>query len=227
MSTIIIACRTIADELNLAIKETGCKHPVLWMDAGLHANPDILKKKLQEELDRIDNVDQIILAYGYCGNALIGLKANNFSLVFPRADDCISLVLGSCKKRQEVSKEMATYFLTKGWLDSDKNMWTEHQETIKRYGKERADRIANALYRNYKRLGVIETGAYKVNDILEQTQLIADELKLQHQILPGTIEYLKKLLTGPWDDQFFIINKGGTVTMGLIYSDNSASTNPQ
>ncbi len=225
MRTIIIACRTITDELNLAIKETGCEYPVLWMDAGLHRDPDILKKRLQEELDRIDNVEQIILAYGYCGNALIGLKANKFRMIFPRADDCITLILGSCDKRREISREMATYFLTKGWLDSERNMWVEYQDTIKRYGKERADRINAALYRNYKRLGVVDTGAYEVNDILETTKTIANELKLQHQIIPGTIAYLKKLITGPWDDQFLIVNAGEAVTMERVYGNNPHNAN--
>ena len=63
MNSIIIACSTISDELNLAIKETGCRFPVLWIESGLHIKPENLKIRLQQELDHIDNIEQVILGF--------------------------------------------------------------------------------------------------------------------------------------------------------------------
>lgn len=219
MNSVIIACNTIIDEMNMAIKETGCGFPVLWIESGLHINPDSLKKRLQEELDHIDNVDQVLLGFGYCGNAVLGLKAGDYRLVFPRADDCITIMLGSAAERKRLSEEMSTYYITKGWLDYENNIWAEYQGTIERMGKEKADRIYKTILRHYRRLGVVETGAYELNGFLERSRMIADGLKLEHEIIPGTLRLLKKLVTGPWDNEFVIIDPDETVTMDHIYGD--------
>lgn len=217
MSTLVVACRTISDELNMAIRETGCNYPVLWVDSGLHVYPDSLRDHLQKELNRIGNVDLVLLAFGYCGNSLLGLTPPAYRMIFPRVDDCITLLLGSKERRNEISDEMGTYFLTKGWLDYEKNIWVEYQESIKRYGKVKTDRIYKMLLEHYKRLGIIETGAYELESFLERTKNIAKDLKLKHHVIPGTTRYLKKLLTGPWDEEFILINPGETVAMEHIY----------
>jgi hypothetical protein len=218
MNSIIVACSTISDELFLAIKETGCEFPVLWIESGLHIQPESLKIRLQQELDHIDNIDQVLLGFGYCGNSLLGLKANNFRIVFPRADDCITLMLGSTENRKKISSEMSTYFLTKGWLVYERNIWAEYQDTVKRMGKEKADRIYGILLRHYKRLGIIDTGAYDLEEFLKRTETIANELKLKHEVIPGTLTFLKKVLSGPWDDDFVIINPGETIKMEHIFN---------
>lgn len=53
MTTVIIACHTLMDELNMVIKETKSDFPVLWIESGLHLYPDSLNKRLQEELNRL------------------------------------------------------------------------------------------------------------------------------------------------------------------------------
>ena len=220
MNTVIIACHTIADELNSLISEIGCTYPVLWIQSGLHNSPELLKNHLQEELDHLSNVDRVLLAFGYCGNALIGLTPSLYEMIFPRVDDCISLLLGSSRIRKEISGTMGTYFLTKGWLDYEKNIWFEYQEAVKRYGATRADQLYRLILKHYGRLGIIETGAYPLESISETTHAIAETLKLKHEVIPGTLEYLKKLLTGPWDEEdFVIINPGETVTLTHIYGD--------
>jgi Protein of unknown function (DUF1638) len=223
LDTVIIACRTIADELRVALGETGCTHPVLWIESGLHLRPDSLRIRLQQELDHIGNVSQALLAFGYCGNALLGLRAGDFRLIFPRVDDCITLMLGSGSRRNAIGREYGTYFLTKGWLDFERNIWVEYQETVRRHGKEKADRIFKVMLRHYQRLGVIDTGAYDLGIFLEQVRDIGDALALKPQVIPGTLDYLKKLLTGPWDEDFIMIHPGETVTVEHIYGGAAPS----
>ena len=141
MKTIVIACHTLKDELNRAIRETGCEYPVLWIESGLHLYTETLNKRLQLELERISNVDRVLLAFGYCGNVLLGLKSPHAELVFPCVDDCISLLLGSQQARRNISEEMGTYYLTKGWLEFESNIWREYQYAVKRYGEEKAERL--------------------------------------------------------------------------------------
>lgn len=165
-----------------------------------------------------------MLAFGYCGNALIGITPSSFQLIFPKVDDCITLFLGSCEKRKKISSEMGTYFYTRGWMDYKYNIWnvykTEFPRLAARYGKERAERVfSKMLPKQYKRLGIIETGAYELSDVLSEAETMATDLNLVYQIIPGTTDYIKKLLTGPWDDDFITIYPGETVTIEHIKSE--------
>ncbi len=134
MSTIIIACNTIADELNLAIQATGVTHPVLWIDSKLHTRPEKLKEQIQGAISRISNVSTIILAFGYCGNALVGIKSETARLIFPKAEDCISLLLGSTERRRALSKETCSYYLTRGWMESENNLADEYAYCVRKFG---------------------------------------------------------------------------------------------
>jgi hypothetical protein len=216
LNNLIIACKTITNELNLALKETGCDYPVLWVNSGLHTFPDLLRAKIQEEIDHVSNVDNIILAFGLCGNSLIGLTSPNANIIFPNVDDCITLMLGSCQRRKEISAQAGTYFLTKGWLDYELNIWVEYQDAVNKYGKSRADRIFKTMLKHYKRLGVVSTGAYELEEFTERTHFVAEQLNLEHEVIPGTLNYIKKLLTGPWDEEFVVINPGEKITLDHI-----------
>ncbi len=219
MSNVILACNTIAHELNLAVKETEATHHILWIESGLHNYPNSLEDRLQEELDKLKNLDFVLLAFGFCGNAVLGLKTGNFKLVIPRADDCISLLIGSEAKRREISSNSVTYFLTKGWVDNEKNIWEEYKHTVKKYGQERADSLYKTMLNHYRHLGIIDTGAYNLQEFLPTSVAIARDLKLEHVIIPGTTDYFKKLLTGPYDDDFIVIGPQSEVSFEDLSQD--------
>ncbi|QOX62360.1 DUF1638 domain-containing protein [Anoxybacterium hadale] len=219
MNSVLIACSTISSEIECLIRESACPYPVLWIPSGLHNSPELLRKRLQEELDHLSNIERVLMAFGYCGNALVGLIPPSFEMIFPRTDDCISLLLGSSLIRKEISQSAGTYFLTKGWLENEKTIWHEYQQSISRYGKERTDRMFRQLLKHYERLGIIETRAYSLEGVLESSQEIGKTLQLRIEVIPGTLDYLKKLLTGPWDDDFIVIRPGTAVTLSHIYGD--------
>jgi len=158
MNIMIVACQTLREELRLAIKQTGMNYPVLYIESGLHNRPDSLHQEIQKNIDKIDNVDIVLMVFGYCGNSLLGIKSSQFKMVIPRVDDCIPLLLGSSAMRKEISMEMGTYFLTKGWLESEHNLLQEHERCVTRYGEQRALRVMRTMLGNYKRLMVIDTG---------------------------------------------------------------------
>ncbi len=213
MKTIMIACETIKKEIELAMAKTGELYPVTWIESGLHENPDKLKEHLQEKLDEIDEVDRILLAFGFCGNAVLGLRTGDFELVIPRAEDCISLLLGSNEKRRETIDLSHTYFLTEGWLENEENIWKEYQYVVKKYGKERADRVFEIMLKNYHHLAAIDTGAFDYDKFYQDILEIAETLKLEPVKVNGDLSFLEKLLTGPYpEEQFLILKSGEEVT---------------
>ncbi|KJR48894.1 hypothetical protein UF75_0781 [Desulfosporosinus sp. I2] len=228
MSTIIVACQTIRDEVNLAISETGVNYPVLWVESGLHNFPDRLGQKIQKVIDRIENIETILLAFGYCGNSLLGIKSSRAQLVIPRVDDCISLLLGSYERRQNLYKEVGTYFLTKGWLENEQNLLSEYERCVARYGKDKALRVMKMMLNNYHRLMVINTQAYHFEDILIKTKGFADALGLTHEKIEGSTRFLKKLLLGPWDKEFVVIAPGEVITLEhMVINDVEDQCNNQ
>ena len=110
----VLACATVMEEM-LPLLPAGMSSQVL--DFGLHINPPNLKHVLQEAIDAAE-ADTVILGYGFCSMAVVGLRANGCTLVVPRVDDCIAIFLGSAQAYKQQSRaEPGTYYLTKGWIE--------------------------------------------------------------------------------------------------------------
>jgi hypothetical protein len=126
---------------------------VTFKDYGLHRVPDKLTWSIQAEIDSIKDPSLIMLGYGLCGNGLKDIKSREHTLLIPRTDDCIAILLGSYKKyMQEFDATPGTYYLTKGWLESGSNPLQEYQEILAKYGEKTlpgsgsAMPIMNVLY---------------------------------------------------------------------------------
>jgi Protein of unknown function (DUF1638). len=200
----IIGCQTLKNELNQALEDCGCRYDVSWIESGLHNTPNKLHDSLQHILDSTEDYQRVLMAMGYCGNSLTGLRTGNYTLIVPRVDDCISLLLGSHKNRMNLTRGDNTYFMTDGWLKGERNIWREYEYTINKYGEETGKIIFDMMLGNYKSLALLETGCYRVSDVEDEMKTIADTLGLRYKVLPATIEYIRKLITGPWDQDVFL-----------------------
>lgn len=218
--TALIACKTLRHEINQAMHDLGCQYPITWVDSEYHNDPDGLRVKLQEEIDKIKDVDTILLAYGCCGNGTVGLNASTADLIVPRIEDCIAMVLS--KSGQIYKKQKATFYLTKGWLEGTNSLTKEIEHAVKRYGEQQAKRVFELMFKHYKYLMLIDTKAYSLDDCLAETKTLAESLNLKLIIAQGDIWLLKKLLAGSSDQDFCLIRKGETVSnqdFGIITQD--------
>jgi len=228
MRAVILACQTIQDELRLALKETGADYPVVYIESGLHNTPEVLHRRIQSQLDMIDNVETVLMAFGYCGNSLLGIKSASFTIVVPRVDDCIPLLLGSCEARRLISQEMGTYFATKGWLGNERNILGEYERCVSRYGEQRALRLIKTMLGHYRRFMLIDTGAYPIDSVVPRTEEFAARVGLKHAIVPGSLRLLHKLLRGQWDREFIVLKPGEEIRLQDICSaegDRLSQTN--
>ncbi|WP_027363909.1 DUF1638 domain-containing protein [Desulfotruncus alcoholivorax] len=222
MNEVVIACQTLSDELELAMQETGCRFPVIWVESDYHNDPSQLRTKLQEEIDSQRNIDNILLAYGCCGNGLVGLRATGANLIAPRTEDCISMVLSQPGEKFERLKQ--TYFLTKGWMEGSKSIFVEYDRALKRYGEQRTKRLFDVMLKHYNYFMLIDTGAYNPADCLSKAEGLARNTGLKLVVAKGDIWFLKKLLTGPYDQDFCVIPKGESVNIshfGLVQKELS------
>ena len=214
MRTEIIACETIRRELLAAASQCGCNFPIHWIESGLHNVPSQLHAALQEALDACGGCERVLLAFGFCGNAAVGLRGGAAELILPRADDCISLLCGSQERRAGFK---AAYFFTEGWLRGERTIWHEFQHAAARYGEERAKRIFQTMLRHYQYCVLLNTGCFPLEAAAEEVERIARTLGLDFRTIEGTTAYLERLLTGPWNAASFLtVPPGGTLTSDLL-----------
>ncbi|MBZ4687083.1 MAG: hypothetical protein PWQ96_1729 [Clostridia bacterium] len=213
MKNIAVACHTLKDEVELVAKDLQVSYPIIWVDSGLHNVPKKLKETLQNQIDKIANVDNIVLLFGSCGNSLLGITSSNARLVFPKVDDCISLFLGGNEQRRVMDREAPSYYLTKGYFESETSIWTEYSYCVKKYGPQKTKIIFDKLLNKYEKLRVIDTGAYEPEEIMESTLKMARVLGLDHETITGSLRIIYKAFKGEWDEEFVIVEPGQSISL--------------
>jgi hypothetical protein len=207
----VIACETVIEEM-LPFLPSDVPHEIL--DFGLHINPAELKKVLQEKIDEASpSADVLLLGYGLCSMAVVGLTARSATLVIPRTDDCIAIFLGSCSAyKEQARKEPGTYYLTKGWIEVGDTPFEEHKLLIEKYGEAKAERMTRLMLKNYKRLAFIDTGVYEIERYRDYARKTAEKFELRFEEIEGSPALVKKMVFGPWDGEFVVVSPGETVT---------------
>jgi hypothetical protein len=122
---------------------------IRWMPTDLHTQPQRdLRPALQAEIDKIeqetDGCDAILLGYGLCSMGTAGLKSRSISLIIPRAHDCITMLLGSREKYQEIFEKYSggVYWYSPGWIEQFKtpgrgyDEQAKYMEYVEKYGEE-------------------------------------------------------------------------------------------
>ena len=221
----IIACETVVEEM-LPYMRSKMAYEVL--DFGLHLAPDKLKQSLQQAIDNTDpGIETIVLGYGLCAMAVVGLEARERTLVIPRTDDCIGIFLGSRKAYQEQSsREPGTYYLTKGWIEVNATPLDEYRRMEERYGAERATRMMKLLLKNYTRIAYIDTGLADQERYREFAQEVARFFDLKFEEIPGSNGLVRQMLFGPWlDDTFVIVKPGEHVTYAEFMTTATTTSN--
>jgi len=211
MKAKIVACKTMEDEI-LAIKppEIDCE----FMEYALHRVPEKLTKALQEKLDAEaeSDYDTILFGYGLCSNGVVGLVSHRQKLVIPRAHDCISLLLGSkIRYDEEFSSEPGTVYLTKGWIVNGADPLSEFQRYSQQYGPENAQWVMDEQYRHYTRVLYIDTGIPEQEQWRKHANDVAGYLKVKFGETTGANTYLRKLISGDWDEDFVVVPPGRPV----------------
>ncbi|HLF27681.1 MAG TPA: DUF1638 domain-containing protein [Anaerolineae bacterium] len=218
--TKVLACATVIEEMQPLLPPD---MPRQVLDFGLHLRPNQLTQTLQAAIDQSLEADLILLGYGLCSRAVVGLRANHCTLVVPRVDDCIAIFLGSRNAhRQQACQEPGTYYLTKGWIEVGDSPFSEYRRLVERYGEQRAERMTRLMLKHYTRLAFINTGQYEIERFRAYARQAAERFGLRFEEIAGAPSLVNKLLFGPWDDEIVVAGPGETITyeMFLNVSDN-------
>ncbi len=208
----LIACATVIEEM-LPLMSPQLSYEVL--DFGLHSNPDRLRTALQNAIDAASTeIDTILLGFGLCAKAVVGLKTGSRRLVIPIADDCITIFLGSVSQYQQQQRtEPGTLYMTKGWIESGTPLDEQRDLMVKKYGEQKAGILFKKMLQGYKRLAFINTGNYELEQYRKRSREIAQRLNLRYEEIQGDNSLVTKLLNGTWDQEFVVVPSGRTVEL--------------
>jgi len=221
---VVIACRVLKDLLDRLLPE-GLAREVVYTDYGLHRQPGTLNRTVQEAVDRLAEPSLVVLGYGLCGGGLAGLRAGRHTLLIPRADDCITLLLGSHEAyRREFEAEPATYYLTKGWLESECNPAKEYQEYAEKYGPENAALIMDMQYQHLERLAFVAHSQADLVAYRPQAQEVARYCQrwgMRYEEILGSDAYVRRLVEVAMaldtrDTGFVVIPPGGELCQAMF-----------
>jgi hypothetical protein len=194
---VLLSCQVLRDLLS-ALLPDGLVEEVVYMDYGLHRVPTAMTPTLQEELDEIDEPSLVVLGYGLCGNGLRGLWAGKHTLLVPRVDDCIALLIGSRSAYlREFEREPGTYWLSKGWLESGSHPLKEYEEYVPRWGADQAMWLMDQQYQHYERLVLVAHSQEDLDEYRVQAQAVArfcERWGLRYEEMLGSDAYLRRLV---------------------------------
>jgi len=203
----MIACKVLKHQ----IEQLGpIPHDIVYVEQGLHRTPQKLNKELQQVIDGSKDYDDLLLGYGLCSRSVIGLRPYPHQrMVIPRTDDCIAISMGlRSRYLEEFKKNPGTYYFTTGWVEVGDDPYTEYQKTLAKYGQEIADWTIRGYIKNYRRAVFINTSPNDTEEAKAYTKNFAKFFNLEYDEMDGSLDFLKKLVFGPWDEDFVVLTNG-------------------
>lgn len=190
---------------------------------GLHNRPRNLRAILQSEIDEVSqgDYDAILLVYGMCGAATVGLIAREIPLIIPRTHDCITLYLGSAERYlEDFEQHPGTYWYSQDYMERQEkgaavalgaaglaDQEAEYEKYVAKFGQETADALMEEMRKwsqHYTRAVFIDTGLSTSQHYEQMAQEKAAQEGWVFERRVGDNRLLKMLIAGQWDDQEFL-----------------------
>jgi len=231
----LIACNVFQREACWCLSHTPHLVDPVFVELGMHVNPSYLRERLQALIDMEDEQDirhdAILLLYGLCGNAGVGLVSRRTPLVIPRAHDCATVLLGSVARYEEVfganpsrpfsslgylERGMETYRTEGGFFGT---MGDTYETYVERYGEDNAKFIWQTLHpvREDEPALFIDLPETSTPEAMERARvrLEADGAAREWKKEPGNIRMIHQLINGVWPDEEYLQVPPFHVTQGV------------
>jgi len=213
----LIACKVLWREFAYFASLSQCEIDFFFQPQGLHNDPPAMKKKLQAVIDEVETegrFDYLVFGYGLCSGGIEGLVSRKTHMVFARAHDCLTFLLGSRQRHEKIYQDHPdAYWYSPGWIETGHQPSRERIEKSfealkQRYGEEKAEILLPELeswLRNYHKAIYIDLTPGPREKFLAYTEKCAQELGWQLLQIEGDPQLVRKLLSGKWDEKEFLI----------------------
>lgn len=229
----VLACKIFQRELAQVIPSCPNALDVTFMRQDLHVSPNILRDALQKEIDLIESgndlhtnegrfgeLEAILLGYGLCSNALVGIKSSRLPLVIPRAHDCVTFFMGSKEKYADYFENVkGSFYYTHGWLDLGLEIGQGDIERKRNEYMERFDGdedtveylldMDKEMLKNYRYVTYITWPGMPNETGIAAAQKIAERSGLELLTYEGSNRLMADFVNGNWNEEDFLILKPG------------------
>lgn len=217
----VLACSVFEREIELLAKDAHHIVETRFFEVALHDRPDVLRDKLQCELNTLDartDVDTIALAYGLCGRGTAGLRAGQHPFVIPRAHDCITVLMGDKDRYSEHQRACPTcYYYSPGWniarrVPGPDKLAAMQLEYSARFDQDEVDFLIESeqeAWAMHDTATFVDLGTANAEAEANYAKSCADSLGWKFERIHGDPSLLRDLLWGNWDDvRFQVIQPG-------------------
>ena len=223
----LIACNVFQREACYCLARSAHTIDTTFAELGEHAESDRLREKLQGWIDAAEaspkQYDAILLLYGLCGNATLGLTAGQTKLVIPRAHDCCTILLGSTQTFKEhfqanPSKpfssvgymERGDYYLRTADGDLELCFEDPFKAYVDQYGEENAKFIWDSMHPEHLREATHEAVYIELPETggLGHAERFAAQAEAEGKTvvnLQGSIRLIRNLIAGDWAPEDFLV----------------------
>lgn len=221
---IALTCEALARTMYAVSADTPHTVSIRLFKQGLHNRPKGLREALQAQIDAVEpgECDAILLVYGLCGTATVGLYSAHTPMVIPRAHDCITLYLGSQERYdEEFNRHPGTYWYSVDYMerleegsavalgaagleDEEK----QRAEYVAKFGEETAEMLIAEMKKwalHYTRAAFIDTGLGDSAKFAQVAQNKAEREGWVYERKTGNRRLLELLARGEWPEQDFLI----------------------
>ena len=224
MNLKLISCNVFQREASWCIARSPHVIDVEYTELGEHARSAGLRQLIQSRINATEHsgkkYDAILLLFGLCGNATVGLQARRTPLVIPRAHDCCTILLGSrAKFTEHFGTAPSTPFSSAGYIErgnyflrtSDEGeasveMGDGYKVLVEKYGEEDAIYIWQEMHPEHGEQKAVFIDLPQTSHLGYAAEFKAKAAaagKLAGQ-LTGDIRLIANLLNGEWDPKEYL-----------------------
>jgi len=232
----IIACNVFFREVSLCAAASPHTVDAEFTELGEHAHSATLRALVQSRIDAAEesgkDYDAVALAYGLCGNSVVGLQARGRRLVIPRAHDCCTILLGSRQKfREWFEDHPSTPFSSVGYMErggyylrtedgeSKVIVGDAYAEYVRQYGEENARYIWSTLHPERAEadnrvvfIDIPETAHLGCAAIFRERARAEGRNCI---CVEGSLALLRRLVAGEWNADDFLVVEPGQAIAGV------------
>lgn len=227
----VIACKIMQRELSKVYVDSPLNLDITFLRQDLHMVPKSLTAALQEEINSIESgedrhtneaggeIEGILIGYGLCSNALVGIKSSKYPLVIPRAHDCTTLFMGSKERYQEYFLNVkGTFFGSNAWMElgvdlGEASLVKKRKEYTEQFEDEDTVEylmdMERAMLAHYKTITYITWPGIDDTNGIEKAHEIADLNDWEYLEYEGSDSLLKKFVSGDWNEEDFLVLQPG------------------